>query len=71
MVGDMRLYFAGIDLRYTPYGAWFCLEVYPSPGFTFYETETGQSIAAAPAKLLMQLDRAAQIYCCIPQRIEL
>jgi glutathione synthase/RimK-type ligase-like ATP-grasp enzyme len=59
MAGDMGLFFAGIDLRVTPDGAWFCLEVNPSPGFTFYEAGTGQPIAAAVAELLVQLDRAA------------
>lgn len=59
MASAMGLYFAGIDLRSTPDGAWFCLEVNPSPGFTFYEAGTGQPIAAAVADLMVQLDRAA------------
>ena len=44
---------AGIDLRRTPDGEWFCFEVNPSPGFTFYEDATGQPIAAAIGDLLM------------------
>jgi hypothetical protein len=43
---------AGIDLRRTPDGEWFCFEVNPSPGFTYYESSTGQPIAAAVAGLL-------------------
>jgi glutathione synthase/RimK-type ligase-like ATP-grasp enzyme len=57
MAHGMGLYFAGIDFRHTPAGAWYCLEVNPSPGFTFYETGTGQAIAAAAADLLVDLDR--------------
>jgi glutathione synthase/RimK-type ligase-like ATP-grasp enzyme len=44
---------AGIDLRYHPAGEWFCFEVNPSPGFSYYEQETGQPIAAAVARFLM------------------
>ncbi|MBE1495351.1 hypothetical protein H4696_002451 [Amycolatopsis lexingtonensis] len=43
---------AGIDLRRTPDGEWYCFEVNPSPGFTYYESRTGQPIAAAVAGLL-------------------
>lgn len=43
---------AGIDLRRTPDGEWYCFEVNPSPGFTYYEESTGQPIAAAIAGLL-------------------
>lgn len=43
---------AGIDLRRTPDGEWYCFEVNPSPGFTYYEWNTGQPIAAAVAGLL-------------------
>lgn len=43
---------AGLDLRRTPEGRWFCFEVNPSPCFTFYERNTGQPIAAALASYL-------------------
>ncbi|MEV4050146.1 RimK domain-containing protein ATP-grasp [Amycolatopsis sp. NPDC049688] len=43
---------AGVDLRRTPDGEWYCFEVNPSPGFTYYESRTGQPIAAAIAGLL-------------------
>lgn len=48
----LRLLFAGIDLRRTADGRWYCFEVNPSPGFTYYEAFTGQPIAAAVARLL-------------------
>lgn len=50
----MGLLVAGIDLRVTADDEWFCFEVNPSPGFTFYEDATGQPIAAAIADLLMR-----------------
>jgi hypothetical protein len=52
MATDMELPLAGIDLRCTPEGEWYCFEVNPSPGFTYFEAKTGQPIAAAVAGLL-------------------
>jgi glutathione synthase/RimK-type ligase-like ATP-grasp enzyme len=49
---DMGLLVSGVDLRRTPRGAWYCFEVNPSPGFTYYEAHTDQPIAAAIADLL-------------------
>ena len=57
MVRGMGLHLAGIDFRRTPEGVWYCLEVNPSPGFTFFEAATGQPIATAVADLLLRLDR--------------
>jgi glutathione synthase/RimK-type ligase-like ATP-grasp enzyme len=37
MVASMGLCFAGVDLRLAHTGRWYCLEVNPSPGFTYYE----------------------------------
>ncbi len=48
----LDLPFAGIDLRRTQEGRWYCFEVNPSPGFTFYQEATGQRIAEAVAILL-------------------
>lgn len=48
----LGLLVSGIDLRVTDDDEWFCLEVNPSPGFTFYEDATGQPIAGAIADLL-------------------
>jgi glutathione synthase/RimK-type ligase-like ATP-grasp enzyme len=48
----MGLLVSGIDLRVSENDEWFCLEVNPSPGFTFYEDATGQPVAEAIADLL-------------------
>ena len=52
LAADMRLPLAGIDLRRTPDGDWYCFEVNPSPAFTFYQQATGQPLANAIARLL-------------------
>lgn len=44
-----------MDLRRTPEGTWYCLEVNPSPVFTFYRVATGQPIGQAIARLLATL----------------
>jgi hypothetical protein len=43
---------AGIDLRRTPEGEWYCFEVNPSPGFTYYQQHTGVPIDLAVARHL-------------------
>lgn len=48
----MGLAFAGIDLKRTAEGQWYCFEVNPSPGFTYYQNATGQPIDEAVARLL-------------------
>jgi glutathione synthase/RimK-type ligase-like ATP-grasp enzyme len=53
MAAGLGLRVAGIDLRLTPTGEWYCFEVNPSPGFSFYEAVTGQPISAAIAALLV------------------
>jgi glutathione synthase/RimK-type ligase-like ATP-grasp enzyme len=50
----LRLPVAGIDLRRTPGERWYCFEVNPSPGFSYYEHATGQPIALSVARLLLQ-----------------
>ena len=52
MVARMGLHVAGIDLRQTPEGAWYCFEVNPSPAFTYYQAATGQPMSTAIARLL-------------------
>jgi hypothetical protein len=47
------LHVAGVDLRLTPAGEWYCFEVNPSPAFTFYDGR-GSPIARKIAVLLMQ-----------------
>lgn len=49
---DLGLLHAGIDLKETPDGDWFCFEVNPCPGFLYYERNTGQPISTAIAELL-------------------
>jgi glutathione synthase/RimK-type ligase-like ATP-grasp enzyme len=53
IAASMKLAVAGIDLRRTPSGEWYCFEVNPSPGFSFYEEATGQPISGAVARLLI------------------
>lgn len=52
LAARLGLAFAGIDLRLTPGGEWYCFEVNPSPAFTYYASATGQPIAYAVAALL-------------------
>jgi RimK-like ATP-grasp domain len=49
---SLRLPLAGVDLRRTPDGDWYCFEVNPSPAFTYYENATGQPMARTVARLL-------------------
>jgi len=49
----LDLAFAGIDLKVTPENDVYCFEVNPSPGFSYYEGNTGQPISAAVARYLM------------------
>jgi hypothetical protein len=44
--------FAGIDLKLADGGEVYCLEVNPSPAFSYYELHTGQPIARAVAEYL-------------------
>jgi glutathione synthase/RimK-type ligase-like ATP-grasp enzyme len=48
----LKLPFAGIDLKITPFDEVFCFEVNPSPGFSYFEENTGQPIARAVARYL-------------------
>jgi len=54
---ELELPVAGIDLRRTPDGRWFAFEVNPSPGFTYFEAQTGQPIAQAIADYLIKAAR--------------
>lgn len=49
---DLDLLFAGIDLKETPDGDWYCFEVNPCPGFIYYERYSMLPISAALADLL-------------------
>ena len=48
----LGLAFAGIDLKFAPDGRVFCFEVNPSPGYSYFEANTGQPIARAVARYL-------------------
>ncbi len=52
LAGALHLTLAGLDLRHSTDGVWYCFEVNPSPAFTSYERRTGQPIAQAVARLL-------------------
>lgn len=52
----LGLVMAGIDLKLTPEGEWYCFEVNPSPGFIYYERFTLQPISEALANLLKSGD---------------
>jgi glutathione synthase/RimK-type ligase-like ATP-grasp enzyme len=52
MAARLGLPLAGVDLRLAPDGRWFCFEVNPSPGFTWFEAQTGQPITSAVSSLL-------------------
>lgn len=54
LAASLGLVVAGIDLRLTPGGEWFCFEVNPSPAFTYYESATGLPIADSIAALLVR-----------------
>lgn len=53
MTESLGLLLAGFDFRRTSSDEYYCLEVNPSPGFTYYEQFTGQPIATAIARLLL------------------
>jgi glutathione synthase/RimK-type ligase-like ATP-grasp enzyme len=48
----LGLHLAGVDLKITPEGRVYCLEVNPCPAFGYYELHTGQPIARAVAGYL-------------------
>ena len=43
----LRLPLCGIDLKLTPDGDYYCFEVNPSPGYSYFQQNTDQNIAAA------------------------
>lgn len=51
---ELGLLLAGIDLRRTPDGDWYCFEVNTAPAFSWFEDHTGQPIADAVAALLQR-----------------
>jgi hypothetical protein len=57
----MNLPVAGIDLRRTPEGEWYCLEVNPSPAYSYYQANAGLPISAAIARLLASAESQAAV----------
>ncbi len=53
----LELPVAGLDLRESIDGDWYCFEVNPSPGFTYYQERTGQPIDLAIAEMLVAADQ--------------
>jgi glutathione synthase/RimK-type ligase-like ATP-grasp enzyme len=49
---QLELPFCGIDLFLTDDKQYYCFEVNPSPGYSYYELNTGQKIATALVKFL-------------------
>ena len=47
LAAALRLPLAGIDLRRRPDGEYVCFEVNPMPGYSFFESHTGQPISRA------------------------
>jgi len=52
LAAGIGLDLAGIDLRLTPAGEAVCFEVNPSPVYSYYESHTGQPMAATIARYL-------------------
>lgn len=52
LAASLGLDVAGLDLKMPPDGRAVCLEVNPSPVFSYFEANTGQPIADAVARLL-------------------
>jgi RimK-like ATP-grasp domain len=50
LAAALALPFAGIDLKLTPDGHAVCLEVNPSPAYSYYQAGTGQPISQALAR---------------------
>jgi hypothetical protein len=55
----LGLEFSGIDLMRTPDDHWYCFEVNPSPGYSYFERASGAPISAVLAKFLMLADGQA------------
>jgi hypothetical protein len=53
LAAGLGLAFAGIDLKFEPEGRVYCFEVNPSPGYSYFEANSGQPIAMAVADYLI------------------
>jgi len=52
----LRLPLCGIDLKRTPEEDYYCFEVNPSPGYSYYQEHTGQAIADGIVRYLSEGD---------------
>jgi hypothetical protein len=68
LAGRLDLLLAGIDLKRTPDGDYYCFEINPSPGFLYYEQQTRQPISAALADLLQNGVRPSAREGAMPPR---
>jgi len=55
----LGLHFSGIDLMRTADDEWYCFEVNASPGYSYFEQNSGAPISAALAKFMMTADHEA------------
>ncbi len=60
LAASMNLPVAGIDLRRSPDDEWYCLEVNPSPAFSYYQAHAGLPISEAIARLLAAGSKEAE-----------
>jgi glutathione synthase/RimK-type ligase-like ATP-grasp enzyme len=60
LAASLNLPVAGIDLRRTPGGEWFCFEVNPSPAFSWFDNSDGR-IARRIAALLARASMGALV----------
>jgi glutathione synthase/RimK-type ligase-like ATP-grasp enzyme len=67
---DLQLPFCGIDLMRTPDGEFYCLEVNPSPAYSFYQETTGQPIATALVRYLATGDPKESSACTTVHPVE-
>jgi hypothetical protein len=54
LTAALGLHFSGIDLMFAKDGNIYCFEVNPMPGYSYYESNTGQPISRVLAEYLVQ-----------------
>ena len=57
LTARLGLSFSGIDLKRSDEGAWYCFEVNTSPGYSYFQEETGQPISDALVAYLAHAER--------------
>jgi glutathione synthase/RimK-type ligase-like ATP-grasp enzyme len=57
----LGLHFSGIDLIRTPEDEWYCLEVNPSPAYSYFQHKSGEPISQALCAFLMEQDKMSVI----------